>query len=212
MHRRQLLWIMRIECIYKAQLRWAQNWHLVSMPHFGSRQPVTPPQPATPHSCNWPDHHRGRWVGSCPGLLWEVWTGKASHQNTSKGNSAPRALAGHMRRSQRGPCPRHSWREQTAECLGGQGSQSLNGKEWFLWSKTQQDPVFTMSDYSSPWLTRTPYNHTPLSRPAITLQWPGTGLSEQKGFLCYLTNLRDCFINILKYFHLEFVRHYTSLK
>lgn len=95
------------------------------------------PTPTSLCSYNWPDHHRGRWVGSFPGLLWGVWTGRACHQNTSKDSSVPRARAGHTRRLQTGPCPRHSWRELTAECLEGRGSQSLNGKEWFLWNKSK---------------------------------------------------------------------------
>lgn len=110
---------------------------------YSLRMEAASPSSPTPNSLcswNWPDHHRGRWVGSFPGLLWGVWTGRASHQNTSKDSSVPRAQAGHMRRLQTGPCLRHSWRELTAECLEGRGSQSLNGKEWFLWSKSTAVP------------------------------------------------------------------------
>lgn len=168
-------------------LSWALNWHLVThwagpnlnqIPvaqacyKFGRKDDrlaseryfilvgggyLLLPAPPSLLSCNWPDHHRGRWVGSFPGLLWGVWTGRASHQNTSKDSSVPRALAGHTRRSQTGPCPRHSWRELTAECRGGLGSQSLNGKEWFLWSKNT-----TVSNSYNVWLQLSTGNeHTP---------------------------------------------------
>lgn len=129
-------------------------------PLFEGGQPVLPTSTRL-CSCNWPDHHRGRWVGSFPGLLWGVWTGRASHQNTSKDSSVPRARAGHMRRLQTGPCPRHSWRELTAECLEGRGSQSLNGKEWFLWSKSTALPSCHNVWLQLSRLTRTPLNQPP---------------------------------------------------
>lgn len=125
------------------------------------RWPAGPPTSTRLCSCNWPDHHRGRWVGSFPGLLWGVWTGRACHQNTSKDSSVPRARAGHMRRLQTGPCPRHSWRELTAECLEGRGSQSLNGKEWFLWSKSTALPSCHNVWLQLSRLTRTPLNQPP---------------------------------------------------
>lgn len=130
-HTVQLLWIMRTKCMSWAQLMWALNWHLVT--HWAGSNLINSccmgnhykfsrkdNRLASEHyfilvrsghpllsshsllSCNWPDHHRIRWVESF-GLLWGVWTGRASHQNTSKDSSVPRVLAGHIVVLQTGP-------------------------------------------------------------------------------------------------------------
>lgn len=85
---------------------------------------------STQHSYT-PDHHRGRWAELSPGLLWWAWSGIISHQNTSRDSSAPMGSAARRRRWQREPCPRHSWREQTAGFHGDPDSQSVQKRGKF---------------------------------------------------------------------------------